>query len=49
MKREDNRAEIRAKNFLSDNGANLRKGGTIEKKDLSKLIVDLLSSNCYEC
>lgn len=37
VKREDNRAEVRAKTFLQDNSAtNLRKGGTIEKKDLSK-------------
>lgn len=44
MKREDNKAENRAKIFLGDNNnnnnnsSNLRKGGTIEKKDLSKLI-----------
>lgn len=43
MKREDNRAENRAKTFLNDNagvggtgGGGLRKNGTIEKKDLSK-------------
>jgi hypothetical protein len=35
VKREDNRAENRAKTFLNENLPNFRKGGSIEKKDLS--------------
>ena len=34
VKKEDNKAEKRAQTFLGEHGG-LRKGGTIEKKDLS--------------
>ena len=36
VKREDPRAEQRAKTFMKG-GQELRKGGTLDKKDLSKL------------
>ena len=34
VKKEDNRAEKRAQTFIAE-GSNLRKGGSLEKKDLS--------------
>jgi hypothetical protein len=37
VKREDNRAEKRAMLFIGE-GAPLKKGGSIEKKDLSKTL-----------
>ena len=38
VKKEDNRGEKRALQFVGE-GSTLRKGGTIEKKDLSKYII----------
>ncbi len=36
IKKEDNRAEKRAQAFIGGEHGGLRKGGSIEKKDLSK-------------
>ena len=38
VKKEDNRAEKRAQTFIGE-GSMLRKGGSLEKKDLSNLII----------
>jgi hypothetical protein len=51
VKKEDNKAEKRAQFFLNE-GAPVRKGGTVDKKDISKIysiLIKIKTSCGYDC